>query len=84
MQLTHQEMVRLGMGLRPAFRTDAFQKSVEILRYQYQTNIMATDPHEREKREAFYYEARALEALLSTLQTIVHIAESDTDDDNEI
>ena len=75
--MTRDEVVRLGMELKRVIQTDAFNKAVDVIRHEYTSRVFDSALHEREQRDMAYQEARALDNLLSTLNSFVVIAESE-------
>lgn len=65
------------MELKRVIQTDAFNKAIEIIQHEYKGRVFDSALHEREKRDLAYFEARALDNLLSTLNSFVVIAESE-------
>lgn len=47
------------------------------MREQTRQEMMFSEPHERDKREAAYFEARALENLIATMNTFISYYEED-------
>lgn len=65
------------MELKRVIQTDAFNKAVEIIQHEYKSRFFDSAPHERERRDMAYQEARALDNLLSTLNSFIVIADSE-------
>lgn len=84
MNLSREDAALAGRVLRPLIRTDAFDLAVAIMREQYRTMVFDSAPSQKEARELAYQQARALEDLLSTINTLiaVHEAEEFRDEDD--
>lgn len=52
--------------------------ALEAMRAEYSFNIMSSEPSERERREQAYFESRALDNLVNTINSFIAIAEAHT------
>ncbi|MDQ2066742.1 hypothetical protein Q9295_10165 [Xinfangfangia sp. CPCC 101601] len=70
-QLTKEKALRVGAGLRNLMKDEGFETAVQVLKDEYQTVLFSTLPHETDKRQLLYLEARCLDNLLATLRSFV-------------
>lgn len=87
MNLSLEDVALAGRTLRPLIKTDAFDMAVAILREQYSRAVFDSSPSMSEHRETAYYQAKALDELLSTLNSLIAVYEAEelriADEDDE-
>ena len=89
MNLSREDVALAGRTLRPLMKTDAFDMAIAILREQYRLQVFESSPSQRETREIAYLQAKALDELLATLNSLIAVYETealgdvaDEDDDS--
>lgn len=87
MELTENEAVRIGMEFRRLTNTNEFGQVLEILKHQYMSQITGSAYGATEEREASFQQLRALDELMTTINTFIAIADADilevpVDEDN--
>lgn len=76
--LTKEQAVRMGGELARVMESDTFRTTVEVLREQYRADFFSSGPSDRDKREWAYQQNTALDDLVSTMQTLAHVAEQES------
>lgn len=84
MQLSREEAARAGRALRTLVHNEAFETAIEIVREQYRTQVFDSRPQDRELREMAYQEAVALDRLLSTINSLIAIHETEVMEDFDL
>lgn len=78
-----QEIYRLSVELRKVLKNEAFLKSVELLRKDYENRFFGSRPEDKTAREQAYLQNRALDDLLISMETIIAAsAQIEQADDN--
>lgn len=76
-QITRDEAVRIGTVLRNCAKGEEFDHVVDVLKAQYTTQFVQSEPDAIAKREDAYRQLRALEDFVGTINTFIAIAEAD-------
>lgn len=75
---TREQVFRYGSELRRLMKTEAFTYAVQCLQDQYKSDFFSSAYPDSGKREEAYRMNRALDELISTMETIVFIAQNET------
>lgn len=75
--LTKSQVFSYASELRKMLKSDAFLYAVKCLQTQYTNDFFSTGPTDTQQREVAYRQNRALDDLLSSMETIVFVAEND-------
>lgn len=74
---TKSQIFGYASELRKMMKTDAFQYAVRCLQQQYTSDFFSTAPADAHARELAYRHNRALDDLISSMETIVFVATND-------
>jgi hypothetical protein len=77
-ELTEQEAVRIGMAFRRLTHTDEFERVIEILKAQFMQQITGSAYGDTVTREESFQQLRALDELMTTINTFIAIADADS------